>query len=194
MARRKYDEFKPDQRAISLPKLFYMTDVQRNRLAKWSLYALTILGLLIVQDVIMSQFRFFGGTTDLAVTAILLITVIEGVHVGSLFVLVASLLYYFSGSAGSPYCIGLLSFIGIGAALFRQLCWHRNRRSIVMCAGFALMLYEIGMWVTGMMSGLTRWDCLGSFLFTGVVSWLIMIPLYNLINKIGLIGGNTWTE
>ena len=194
MLRRKQSDFKPDSQKISLPKLFHTTQLQRLRLAKWGLYSLTLILLLTVQDVILSRFRFFGATTDLAVCGILLMTVIEGVDVGSLFVLIASTLYYFSGSAPGPYCIALLSFIGIAATLIRQAWLRRTKLSIVFCAGAALTLYELGLYIVGMALGLTRWDRIFSFLLTAAYSWAVMIPLYSLINKIGLIGGTTWKE
>lgn len=194
MLRRKQSDFKPDSQKISLPKLFHTTQLQRLRLAKWGLYILTLILLLTVQDVILSRFRFFGATTDLAVCGILLMTVIEGVDVGSLFVLIASTLYYFSGSAPGPYCIALLSFIGIAATLIRQAWLRRTKLSIVFSAGAALTLYELGLYIVGMALGLTRWDRIFSFLLTAAYSWAVMIPLYSLINKIGHIGGTTWKE
>ena len=194
MLRRKQSDFKPDSQKISLPKLFHTTQLQRLRLAKWGLYILTLILLLTVQDVILSRFRFFGATTDLAECGILLMTVIEGVDVGSLFVLIASTLYYFSGSAPGPYCIALLSFIGIAATLIRQAWLRRTKLSIVFSAGAALTLYELGLYIVGMALGLTRWDRIFSFLLTAAYSWAVMIPLYSLVNKIGHIGGTTWKE
>lgn len=194
MAKRTKPEFRPDPKQISLPKLFFMTQVQQMRLLKWALYILTIILLLTIQDIIMSRVSIFGATTDLAVCVILLITVIEGVEIGSLFVLIASILYYFSGSAPGAYCIALLTFIGTAATLLRQAFLHRNKISIVLAAGLALMLYEIGLYIVGLGLGLTRWSRVMAFLLTGGYSWAVMIPLYTLINKIGLIGGTTWKE
>ena len=50
------------------------------------------------------------------------------------------------------------------------------------------------MFAVGILSNLTRWDRMGVFLTTGLLSCLVMIPLYSLINVIGQIGGNTWKE
>lgn len=187
-------EFRPDSEGSGLLKMLHLTQVQLDQLAKWGLYIAVIVVLLTIQDVIMSQISIFDATTDLAVCAILLITVIEGVEVGSIFVLIASSLYYFSGSSPGPYSIALLTFLGIGACLFRQLYWHRNHASIVLCAGLALMLYEIGTFAVGFFSELTRLDRFHSFLITGALSVAVMIPLYSLIHVIGQIGGNTWKE
>ena len=192
--RKRNVEFKPDPQTATWVKTFHLTVQQRLQLAKWALYILTIVLCLVVQDVIMSRIRLFGATTDLAVCAILLITVIEGTDTGSLFVLIASTLYYFSGSAPGAYVIALMSFLGVAAVLLRQLYWHRSKGSIVLCTGIALMLYEIGLFVVGIAIGLTLPSRLIYFILTGVYSCLALIPLYSVIYKIGLIGGNTWKE
>mgnify|MGYP006939892000 CR=1 FL=1 len=192
--RKRTVEFKPDPKAATWAKTFHLTIQQRLQLAKWALYVLTIVLCLVVQDVIMSRVRLFGATTDLAVCAILLITVIEGTDTGSLFVLIASTLYYFSGSAPGAYVIALLSFLGVAAVLLRQMYWHRSKGSIVLCTGIALMLYEIGLFVVGIAIGLTLPSRLIYFILTGVYSCLALIPLYSIVYKIGLIGGNTWKE
>ena len=192
--RRPKADFKPDSQDSGLLKKLYLTQVQRDKLLKWFLYIAIIVILCMIQDVIMSHVTIFGATTDLAVCAILLITVIEGVDVGSIFVLIASCLFYFSGSSPGPVSVGLMTFLGIGACLFRQMYWHRNQGSIVLCAGLALMLYELGNFAVGIFTNLTRWDRLGVFVVTGLLSIAVMIPLYSLINRIGQIGGNTWKE
>ena len=195
MARRKLSkqsEFKPDPRQNSLSGLFHVTQLQKQRMLKWTLYVLTGILLLTIQDVIMSRVSIFGATTDLPVGYILL--VIEGVDVGSLFVLFASTIYYFSGSAPGPYCIGLLCAVGIIATLLRQAYLRRTKASIVICAGIALTIYEMGLFVVGIGLGLTRWDRVFSFLITAGYSFGVMVLLYPLINKIGLIGGTTWKE
>ena len=193
--RRKIDsEFKPDPRSATVFKTLRLTRLQQLRLLKWGLYILTILLALVVQDVIMSRVRLLGATTDLTVCAILLIAVIEGTEVGSLFLLIASTLYFFSGSAPGAYSIGLMTFFGVAAVIFRQMYLSRSRGSIVLCAGAAQMAYELGLYAVGLFLGLTRWDRIGSFALTGVYTVLLMIPLYPLICKIGLIGGNTWKE
>ena len=187
-------DFKPDAEEFNAAKFLYLTQVQRDRIAKWGLYVALIVGFTVIQDIIMSQITLFGGTTDLVPCLILLITVIEGIEVGGTFVLGASCYYYFSGSSPGPWAVGILTVLGIGACIFRQLYWHRNQGSIVLCAGIALMLYEIITFGVGVFLNLTRWDRFESFLVTGGLSIAVMIPLYTLINTIGQIGGNTWKE
>lgn len=193
-SRKKRNEFRPDPTTSTWLKTRRLTRLQKLRLLKWVLYALIVILCLVIQDVIMSQLRLFGATTDLAVGAILLITVIEGTDVGSLFVLIASMLYWFSGSAPTPVCIALLTAFGIGSTMFRQMFWHRSRGTLTLCACLALTAYELGLFVTGIMQGLTYLGRLPSFLLTSAYTCLVMIPLYTLVNKTGLIGGNTWKE
>ena len=191
--RRKY-EFKPDAKTAGWPKKLYMTRQQRMSLLKWSLYGLICLLCLVVQDVIMSRISLFGATTDLVPMVILLITVLLGSEYGSTFVLIASTLYWFTGSAPGAYTIAIISFIGIFATLLRQLLWRRNLGSIVVTAGASLLLYELGVFLAGILIGLTRWDRIGYFIVTALTSWVLMVPLYPLTYKIGQIGGEPWKE
>ena len=192
--RNRQNEFRPDPATSTWLKTRKLTRQQRLRLFKWLMYALIVIMSLVIQDVIMSQLRLFGATTDLAVGAILLITVIEGTDVGSLFVFIASILYWFSGSSPTPVSIILLTALGIGATMFRQMFWHRSRGTLTLCACLALTAYELGLFVTGIMQGLTYFGRLPSFLLTSAYTCLVMIPLYSLVYKAGLIGGNTWKE
>ena len=58
----------------------------------------------------------------------------------------------------------------------------------------AIKSYEMGLFVVGLTTELTRWSRMPIFLLTAAFSCLVLIPLYSLIHKIGLIGGNTWKE
>ena len=192
--RRKAVDFKPDPTGSGLHTKFHLTNAQKDRFMKWGGYILTCILMCMLQDVILSKIHFLGSTTDLVASAILLITVMEGVENGSVFVLLASMAYYFTGSAPLPWCILLLTFLGIGASMFRQVFLHRGLVAIVFCAGVALMLYEIGTCGIGLFQGLTHWGRIFNFLITGGLSWACMLALYPLIDKIGTIGGNIWKE
>lgn len=189
----KKQEFKPDVRS-SILKNLYITRQQRLNILRWGLYALLCVVLLVVQDTMMSRVRFFGVTTDLAPMAILLITVLVGTECGCVFILIASTLYCFSGSAPGAYCILLLCAPGIFATMIRQIFWRRGLRSTVLCAGVAMMVYELGLFLIGLITGLTLWSRLAVFVFIGLLNWALMIPLYPLIHRIGKIGGEPWKE
>ena len=192
--RRKISEFKPDSKHISLLKRLYMTKQQRLELLKWGLYTVVCLLLLVVQDVILCRVSIFGGGTDLCVSAILLITVLEGTESGSIFALVASLMYLFSGSAPGPYCVALITFLGIGAAMFRQLFWQRTFTSIVFCSGIVMVAYEMIVFIIGILMRLTLFSRVSVFAVTGLIGWVVMLPLYPICYKIGKIGGTTWKD
>ncbi len=192
--RRLYNEFKPDSPRVSPLKALRFTQLQRLQLLRWISYIAVCCLCLVVQDSIMSRISILGATTDLAVAAMLLITVIEGSEVGSVFILIASCFYYFSGSAPGPYCVGMLTILGIFATLFRQIVWNRSRTSILLCAGLAAFAYEIGLYIVGMFMGLTSWYRGLRFLTTGALTVLTMVPLYYIIYRIGQIGGHTWKE
>ena len=192
MARRN-QEFKPDARAGILKNL-YITKKQWLSLLRWGLYTLLCVVLLVIQDTMMSRVSFYGVSTDLAPMIILLITVLVGTECGCLFVFIGSVLYVFSGSAPGAYCIALLTIPGILATMIRQVFWRRGLRSTVLCAGIALMFYELVLFGIGLITGLTLWNRGVVFLFTGLVSWALMVPLYPLIYRIGKIGGEPWKE
>ena len=194
LPKRKAPDFKPDSHRRDWTHIFHITQGQWDTFFKWGGYILVILVLHVIQDVIMSRFHLFGATTDLVACCILLITVIEGTENGSVFAILASIVYYFTGSSPGPYTVALITFLGIGACLFRQLFWHRSGGSIWLCASLALIGFEVGSWLTGIWDGLTRWDRFDVFLLTGIYSCIVMIPLYHLIKAIGQIGGNTWKE
>ena len=194
MARRRKYEFKPDPKGTNLLKVLYLTKQQRLQYLKWTLYAALCILLLIVQDVIMSRVRISGATTDLAVCGILLISIIAGSEDGGLFALIASTVYWFSGSAPGPYVIAVITFLTIAATLFRQAYWHRGFGSTMLCAGIAMMLYEIIMFLIGIFIGRTMWTRFGVFVLTGALTVAVMFALYPLAKVIGKIGGETWKE
>ena len=190
----KSEEFRPDSLEAGVLQQLYMTKLQRLHLLKWTLLILVMILLLTIQDVIMSRVTIFGATTDLVPCVILLITVMEGVDIGSIFVVICSVLYQLSGFSPGAFSVGIMSILGIFATLFRQAYWHRNRNSIILCAGIAMMLYELGIFIVGCIYELTNWYRFPTFLMTGALSWIVMIPLYPLIDRIGHIGGSTWKE
>lgn len=192
--RKPQAEFKEDSGGTDLIKLLHVTETQRLRLLRWGLYILVCLMALVIQDVIMSRIHILGATTDLAVAAILLIAVLEGSEKGGIFALLASIVYYFGGTAPGPYCVGFITVLSVLLNVFRQQYWHRSSGSIILCSGIAIISYELLLYITGLFLGLTRWDRIQYFLLAGIYSTLVTIPLYQLVYRIGLIGGNSWKE
>ena len=171
-----------------------MTRLQRLTLLKWGCYVLTGIALLVIQDVIMSQLRFSGATTDLPVAFILLVGLYEGLELGSVFTLSASLFYWFSGSAPTPICVGLLCVLNIFIGLFRQMYWNRSFGSLTLCTAVSIMLYEMMLFAVGLLQGLTILPRVSVFALTGAITCITMLPMYPLVRAISKIGGDSWNE
>lgn len=191
--RRQY-EFKPDPKGTNFFKKLYLTQVQRMRLLKWGLYGLLCLFLLVIQDSMLSSFRIFGATTDLAAAVIILIAIHEGMEKGGMFALIASLVYWCSGSAPGPYSIAYITILTIGASYIRQILWHRSFASTGLCTIVIIYVYELAIFGTGIFQGLTIWARLGVFLTTALMSCIVMVPVYPVVRAIGKIGGDSWIE
>ena len=187
-------EFKPDPKGNRFFKKLYLTQVQQKHLLKWGLYSLICLVLLVIQDSMLSSFRVFGATTDLAAAIIILIAIHEGMEKGGLFALIASLIYWCSGSAPGPYCIAFITFLTIGASYVRQSLWHKSFGSTGLCTVLVIFIYELAVFGTGIFQGLTIWARLGVFLTTALMSCIVMVPMYPVVRAIGKIGGDSWIE
>ena len=187
-------EFKPDPKGTNYLKRLYMTRQQRMTILKWATLSMTGIFLLVVQDVIMSGMRFSGATTDLPVAFILLVGIYEGLDNGSVFTLAASLFYWFSGSAPTPYAVAVLCVLAVFVGMFRQMYWHRSFGSITLCVCVSIMLYEMALFVIGLFMGLTIPPRAGVFALTGGITCITMLPMYPLVRAISKIGGISWKE
>jgi len=192
--RKQVYEFKPDREETSLLKRLYLTRLQRLQILKWSAHAALCILLLTVQDVIMSQFRFNGATTDLAVCAIFLIGLYEGTENGSLFAFLASVVYLFSGSSPGAQCIALIACTTVVLNLLRQSLWHRSGGSILLCTCTGIVIYEMLNFLFGIFVGNTIWDRAGVFALVAALTCICVFPLYPLVKLISKIGGDTWKE
>lgn len=193
MAKRKY-EFRPDKPHADLLGKLYLTKKQRLTLLKWLLYALVLLVLSVLQDVILSRVRIFGATTDLVPCAILLICVLQGSETGSVFGLVAAAMYRFSGTAPGYHVIVLLPALGIFATILRQSYLRKGVSSDVLCTGVAMILYELILFVVCLVLSQTSPARIGAFLLAGALSLLLIPILYPIATAIDKVGGETWKE
>ena len=126
--------------------------------------------------------------------AILLITLVEGGEAGCVFVLIASTVYFFSGSSPGAFCIAAMTFLGVFTTVFRQMYWRRNFASIVLCAAVNVMAYELITFAAGIAMGFTILSRVGVFAVKGLLTCVILLPLYPLVFTIGKIGGKVWKE
>lgn len=193
MAKRKY-EFRPDKTQSSLLNKLYLTPSQRLTILRWFLYALILIFLSVVQDVILCRAHFWGATTDLVPCAIILICVALGAERSAVFALVAALLYQFSGTAPGYYVIGLIPILGILAATVRQILFRKSLSSTLLCACVAVVLYELSIFAFGLVFQNTSLMRVTRFLITSGLSLLSYPALYPLITAIEKIGEKTWKD
>lgn len=187
-------EFKADKPKSGFLSKLYLTPLQRKGLLKWVLYSLLLILLSVLQDVVLSRLRLFGATTDLVPCGIILICILEGAESGSVFALIASALYLFSGTAPGPYSLVFLTALAIGTSIFRQAYLQKGLGAALLCSGLALVLYELLQFAMGLFLGLTTFSRIIGFLITALLTTGAALPLYPIVLAIESIGGETWKE
>ena len=188
---KKY-EFKPDKpRSGFLNKLF-LTQKQRRSLLKWSLYALVLVAMSLLQDVVFCRMDIYGGTTELVPCAIFLVCILEGVETGGVFALVASLGYLFSGSAAGYYSVAFITVLAILVTAFRQGYLQRGLSTALLCVAAAMLVYELLVYGITLFLGQVSAHHVISFLMTAVLSLPAVPILYPIFLSIG--GANAWNE
>ena len=193
MARKKI-EFRPDPTGHNWADKLRLTPLQRKSVLKWMLYSAVCVAGLVLQDSMLARLRLFGGCFDVTPALIVLICVLEGSENGSLFALLASMVYVFSGTGQGHYCIAMLTLAAVLATAFRQSYLRRGAGSDLICVGGAMVLYEMAVFTAGLVQGLTYRGRWGVFLMTAIVSTLTAGAVYALLKYIGTIGGNAWKE
>ncbi len=190
----KKNEFKPDKPRSGLLSKLYLTQKQRRSVLKWLLYCLVLLVLSVLQDVIFSRLRLFGAATELVPCGIFLICVLEGLESGSVFALVSSVVYLFSGTAAGYYSIVLITVLSVAVTFFRQSFLQKGFSAAMLCTGVAILFYELLVFGIGLFLGLTTFGRIGAFCLTGLMSLVAAPVLYPVLLSIGRIGGEAWKE
>ena len=125
---------------------------------------------------------------------ILAVCILQGAESGCIFALVASLIYFWSGSAPGIYCIPLLTGLAVFAAIFRQAYLRQGFATLMLCLSLSLAIYEMACFGTGLFLHLTTADRWSSFGISTLISLVAVPILYPFLNSIGKIGGETWKE
>lgn len=193
MAKKKY-EFKPDKLASGIISKLYVTRKVRLAILRWVLYALVLLAVSLLQDVILCHLDIFGATTDLVPCAIFLISMLLGAERCCLFALISSALFQFSGAGPGYQAIAAITFLCIFGAMFRQSYLRRGFFSCLLCTAVCVMVYEVLMFGFALLLGQTHVLRIFVVLVTGLLT-LISIPvLYPIAGAIDKIGGDTWKD
>lgn len=193
MAKRKY-QFKPDRMGAGILNKLYLPHTERMRLLRWGLYALVFLAALVLQDTVLGRYRLFGGVIELAPAVLILVTVVQGSHEGSIFALICAMIYVFAGTGPGYYSIFLLTLYACAAALLREGFLCRSTFTHWACGSAALALYEMTVFCVGLAFGLTNLGRAGAFALTAGLTILVMPLLNLLIQRISKIGGEQWKE
>ena len=190
----KKSEFRPDKSQTNIFSHLFLTRQQQKTLLKWSLYGVLLVVISVVQDVLLSPVRILGATTELVPCAIFLICILEGTQSGSVFALVAGVLYLFSGTAPGPYSMVSITFLSVGVCIFRQSFLQPSFSAVLLCTAMAMLLYEAVNFVFGLLLGLTILSRMHGFFITAVLSLFAVPILYPICKAIGAIGGQSWKE
>lgn len=190
----KKQEFRPDSNQKTLMQRLHLTQQQRKSVVKWVLHALLLILLSLLQDVILTHLRIGGATTDLVPCAIFIICVIEGTQAGSVFALVASLLYLFSVNDLGAYAVLFITFLAILVTAFRQGYLRKGFAATMLCTVAALLVYELLLFVFALFLKLTLPGRFFSFLITAGMTMLVAPLIYLPANAINSIGDNAWKE
>ena len=190
---KKY-EFQPDKPYATWLSKLHLTRQQQRNLLKWILYALLLVVLSVVQDVVLCRLRIYGGSTDLVPCAIFLVCLIEGTQRGCIFSLVAAFLYLRSGSAPGPQVLVLITVLAISASALYQAYLRPGFPAALLCITMCMAFYEAGIFAFCMLLGQVTFGRYMSFVVPAVVSLAAVPVLFPIMQAIRSIGGETWKE
>ena len=188
------NEFKFDKPYSNFWKKLFLTKKQRKGLLKWTLYSAFLIFISLLQDVVLCKMRILGATTELVPVGIFLICLIEGAESGSVFALVASLAYLFSGTAAGPYSMVVITVLAVLVTIFRQAFLQKGFGAALVCASTAILVYQLLQYLMGLFLGLTNPERIIGFLVTALLSTLAIPAIYPVALSIETIGGEVWKE
>lgn len=190
----KNREFRPDREGTGQLNKLWPTPKQQLRALRWLLYGLICLVGLLLQDVLLYRVNILGGCTDVVPCIVIMVAVMQGAESGSVFALLLSLMYYFSGSSAGFYVIPLLTAVAVFAAMFRQAFLRQGFFTLLLCSAMGMCLHELILFGVNLFMKLTVMDRSGAALMTAVLSLLAVPVLYPVLLAIGKLGGTTWKE
>lgn len=190
---KKY-EFQPDKPYATWLSKLQLTRLQQKQALKWALYALVLVVLSVVQDVVLSRFRLYGGTSDLVPCGIFIICIMEGTQPGCIFALVASALYLLAGFAPGPHVLVLVTVLAVVTAALRQTYLRQGFFATLLCTTLAMVAYEMAIFAFCLLLEYVTADRAMAFLVSAVTSLAIVPFVYPVAKAIGRIGGEVWKE
>ena len=190
---KKYD-FQPDKPYSSWLNKLQLTKQQQKQVLKWCLYALLLIVMSVLQDVVLCRIRFCGGSTDLVPCGIFTICILEGSQKSCIFSLVAAFVYLLSGAAPGSHVLVLITVLSVLAAVLRQTYLEPGLPATILCTALALATYELAIFAFCLLLGQTTSERLVSFMVPALLSLAAVPVVYPLAKAISAIGGETWKE
>ena len=190
----KKKEFRPDREGTGQLNKLWPTPSQQLRALRWLLFTAVCLVGLLAQDVLLYRVSIAGGCTDVVPCIILMVVVLQGAESGSVFALVLSVLFFFSGSSPGFYTIPLLTAVAVFVVIFRQAFLRQGFGTLVLCVAIGMLLYEMGVFAVNLFLKFTVASRLASAAATAVLSLAAVPVLYPVLLAIGKLGGETWKE
>ena len=190
----KKKEVRPDREGTGQLNKLWPTPSQQLRALRWLLFTAVCLVGLLAQDVLLYRVSIAGGCTDVVPCIILMVVVLQGAESGSVFALVLSVLFFFSGSSPGFYTIPLLTAVAVFVVIFRQAFLRQGFGTLVLCVAIGMLLYEMGVFAVNLFLKFTVASRLASAAATAVLSLAAVPVLYPVLLAIGKLGGETWRE
>lgn len=190
----KTKEFRPDREGTGQLNKLWPTPRQQLRILQWLLYTAVCLVGLLLQDVVLYRLDLAGGCTDLVPCLILMVTVMQGAEGGSVFALVLSVLYFFSGSSAGFYVIPLLTAVAVFVAIFRQAFLRQGLWALLLSVALGMLIYELGLFAVTVFLKLTSGGRVGAALLTVLLSLPAVPVFYPVLLAVGKLGGQIWNE
>ncbi len=188
------NEFRPDREGTGQLNKLWPTPKQQLRALRWLLFSALCLVGLLAQDVLLYRVNVWGGCTDVVPCLILMVVVLQGAESGSVFALIMSVLYFFSGSSPGFHVIPLLTVVAVFVVIFRQAFLRQGFFTLLLCAAMGMTLYELGMFGVSLFLKLTVVSRVWAALATALVSMAVVPVFYPVLRAIGKLGGEAWKE
>jgi hypothetical protein len=190
---KKY-EFQPDKPYATWLSKLQLTKQQQKQVLKWCLYALVLIILSLLQDVVLCRFRFLGGTTALVPCGIFTICMLEDPQQGSIFALVSSYLFVLSGSSPGAHVIVLITVLSVLLCAIQRTYLQVGFLSVLFSTILAMAIYELAIFGFCLLVGQVPVGEYMSFVMPAVFSVATVPVIYPFAKAIHGIGGNAWKE
>ena len=187
-------EFRPDGGRLRQLNKLWPTPLQQLTGLKWVLFGVVCLVGLLLQDVVLYRIDLWGGCTDVVPCLIVMVAVLQGAESGSVFALVMSVLYFFSGSSPGFYVVPVLTVITVFVVIFRQARVRRSLLALILCCAIAMVLYETVLFAVCLFLKQTVIGRFGESMLTALLTLTIVPVCYPVLLAIGKLGGETWRE